>query len=277
VPGADRHAFTLDTPDSARRLAARLQAIPSGGSVVVCGNGLTGIEAAAEIAEAYPQLQVQLLGTGEPGAMLGPKPRAYLLSALSRLGVQQRTGATVTEVGPDGAVTSGGTIPADACLWTTGFWASPLAAKSGIQVDGRDRIIVDGSLRSVSHPTVLAIGDSAAVRQPWGELHGTCQSGIPTAVHAADTLARLIAGKEPRTFRFGYFHQPVSLGRHDAVIGFTRADETPRSLYLKGKRAIRYKETVSGSPAKIYRLSRKHTLPEAFVIPTKGGRATRPA
>ncbi len=108
-----------------------------------------------------------------------------------------------------------------------------------------------------------AVGDAAAVRQGWGEIHGTCQSGIPTGAHAADNVARLIAGRAAKPFRFGYIHQPVSLGRHDAVIQFTKPDDSPRRWYLTGKRAVRYKELVTSSPPVTYRLPRRFTLDAA--------------
>ena len=176
---------------------------------------------------------------------------------------------------PEGVELAGGEIiPARACLWTTGFWASPLAAGAGLHVDSRGRIIVDQALRSVSHDHVFAVGDSAAVRQPWGELHDTCQSGVPTAIHAADSLARLLRGQQPARFRFGYIHQPVSLGRKDAVIQFARPDDTPRRACLTGRAAARYKEIVSSSPPKVYRMSRRRTLPAVFLAP-RGGRASK--
>jgi hypothetical protein len=42
----------------------------------------------------------------------------------------------------------------DACLWTTGSTAPPLAAESGLTVDPRGHIVVDATLRPVSHPSV---------------------------------------------------------------------------------------------------------------------------
>jgi len=97
VAGADQHAFTLDTPATAGRFAKRLQALDGHGTVAVCGNGLTGIEAAAEIAESHPGLGVVLIGRDEPAPMMGPRARRYLLGALGRLGVQVRSGAEVTK------------------------------------------------------------------------------------------------------------------------------------------------------------------------------------
>ncbi|WUH99027.1 FAD-dependent oxidoreductase [Spirillospora sp. NBC_00431] len=274
VPGADVHAVTLNSPQDAARFAARLdEAARSGGTAVVCGAGPTGVEAAAEIAEAHPGLGVTLVGTGEPGALMGPKARAHLERALDRLGVTVRAGARVTKVLPDAVeLETGEVVPASVCLWTTGVVVPPLAADAGIAVDDRGLILVDETLRSMSHPDVHAIGDAAAVRLAWGQIHGTCQSGLPTAQYTADTIARLLRGKTVKPFRFGYVHQPVSLGRRDAVIQFTHADDTPRRAYLKGRAAILYKETVSGSPVKLYRLGKRLNVTATI---SKGGRATR--
>ncbi|GAA3826357.1 FAD-dependent oxidoreductase [Sphaerisporangium flaviroseum] len=273
VPGVADHAHTLNGPEAAARLAARLVEISSrGGTVTVCGNGLTGIEAATEIAEAHPGLRVVLIGRDRPGWMMGDRARAYLGRALERLGIESRVGAEIVKVLPDAVELAGGElVHSDACLWTTGFEASRLAADSGITVDDRNRIVVDATLRSVSHPSIYAVGDSAAIRQDFGVLHGTCQSGIPSAAHAADSIGRRLRGREARTFRFGYIHQPVSLGRKDAVIQFTHADDSPRGAFLRGRSAVLYKKLVSASPPVTYRISRYLTVPAAFL----GGRPPR--
>jgi NADH dehydrogenase FAD-containing subunit len=274
VPGAQAHAWTLDDPRTAHRFAVRLPELAAaGGTVTVCGSGLTGVEAAAEIAESHPGLHVTLIGRESPGALMGERARTHLLRGLDRLGVTVRTGSTVTKVLPDAVELDGDElIPSGLCLWTAGVRVSRLAADAGIATDERGLVVVDAALRSVSHPEVHAIGDAAAVVQAWGQVHGTCQSGMPTAAHAADTIARRLRGKPARPFRFGYVHQPVALGRRDAVIQFTRADDTPRRAHLTGRVAAAYKETVSGSPVPFYRLSRRVNVPATV---SKGGRANR--
>jgi NADH:ubiquinone reductase (H+-translocating) len=276
VPGADMHAFTLNDPTAAARLAGQLAELDEGDTVVVVGNGLTGIESATEIAESFPALKVVLLGRGELAPKMGPGAKAYLMAALRRLGVESRTGVEITKVLPDAVELAGGELVASgATLWTTGFWAAPLAAEAGITVDDTRRIVVDTALRSVSHPSILAIGDAAAIRQPWGEIHGTCQSGMPSAAHAADTIGRLVRGKHPKPFRFGYVHQPVSLGRNDAVIQFTKVDDSPSRWYLTGKAAVRYKEAVTSSPPTTYRLSRRFAIPKALLSRRGSRRSAR--
>lgn len=276
VPGADAHAYTLDSPAAARELAARLAEVP-GGTVVVGGGGLTGVESAAEIADSHPELRVVLLSRDVPGSMMSAAARGYLARALDRLGVEVRAGVEITKVLPGAVELAGGElVHADAVLWTTGFTAPPLAAEAGLAVDPHGRIIVDPALRSISHPTVYAVGDAAAVRQPWGTIHGTCQSGIPTGAHAAANIARQLRGKAVKPFRFGYIHQPVSLGRRDAVIQFTRADDSPRRWFLTGRAATVYKELVTSSPASTYRLAKRLPIPAA-ALSSSGGRLTRGA
>ncbi|MBC6462595.1 NAD(P)/FAD-dependent oxidoreductase [Actinomadura sp. HBU206391] len=274
VPGAASHAYTFDGAGEAGRLAKRLAEIePLGGAVTVCGGGLTGIEAATEIAESHPGVRVVLVSRDVPGAMMGDRARRHLDRALERLGIEVRAGAEVVKVLPDAVELAGGELlHSDACLLTAGVRVAPLAADAGITVDERGRIVVDGTLRSVSHPQVHAVGDAAAIRQTWGNIHGTCQSGIPTAAYTADAIVALLRGRRVKPFRFGYVHQPVSLGRRDAVIQFTHPDDTPRRWILTGRAAVVYKEFVSGSPVPTYRLTKRYA--GALVWP-RGGRRTR--
>ncbi|MEV0733741.1 FAD-dependent oxidoreductase [Polymorphospora sp. NPDC050346] len=275
VPGAEDHAYTLDSVHDAESLAERLGRLGSG-TVVVAGSGLTGVESAAEIAERHPELDVVLLGRHAPGAAMNPRAGAYLRSALDRLGVEVRGGVEVAKVLPDAVELAGGErVAAAAVLWTSGTRAAPLAAAAGLTVDERGRVVTDATLRSVSHPDVYAVGDAAAIRQRYGVMHGTCQGGMPTGVHAAVSIVRTLRGGQPRPFRFGYYHTPVSLGRDDAVVQFTRPDGSPRRWCLTGRLAARYKETVTASPWPTYARMRKAPASGAFW--PRGGRFTREA
>ncbi|MFF0304734.1 NAD(P)/FAD-dependent oxidoreductase [Streptomyces sp. NPDC004562] len=273
VPGADEHAHTLSSPQDAELLAESLARLGSG-TVVVVGSGLTGVESAAEIAERYPELNVVLLGREEPGATMNRKARSYVRDALGRLGIHVRVGVEVVKVLPD-AVESvdGENIAADVVLWTSGTRTSRLAAAAGLTVDECGRIVTDAALRSVSHPDVYAIGDAAAIRQGYGVMHGTCQGGMPTGVHAALSIDRALRGRQPKPFRFGYYHTPVSLGRQDAVVQFTRPDDSPRGFCLTGRTAVRYKETVTASPWPTY--GRMKKMPASGAFWPRGGRFTR--
>ncbi|RAY14060.1 FAD-dependent oxidoreductase [Actinomadura craniellae] len=272
VPGVEDHAYTLSSAQDAELLADRLARLANG-TVVVGGSGLTGVESAAEIAERYPEPNVVLLGLREPGAAMNPKARAYLQAALERLGVKVRSGVEVVKVLPDAVeLTDGESIAADVVVWTSGTRASSLAATAGLTVDERGRVVTDAALRSVSHPEVYAVGDAAAIRQGYGVMHGTCQGGMPTGVHAAISIVRVLKGKQPKPFRFGFYHTPVSLGRHDAVVQFTRPDDSPRRVCLTGRMAARYKEMVTASPWSTW--GRMKKMPASGAFWPRGGRFT---
>lgn len=243
VPGATEHAFSVATNDDALRLQRRL----AGSEVVaVVGGGLTGIEAAAELAEANPALKVRLLARGDLGAGLSDKGKNHLRRTFARLGVELREKAGVTEVRPDGLLLDvGAHVSADTVVWTAGFRVPDLAERAGFAVDGSGRMIVDGEFRSVSHPEVTAIGDAAAGRMRTGqELRMACATGLPSSQHAVRALADRLSGREPRPLRFRYLNQCISLGRRDALVQFVHADDTPREAVLTGRKAALYKEAI---------------------------------
>src|SRR5262249_6172419 len=135
-------------------------------SVAVVGGGLTGIEAAAELAETLPDLKVRLLTSGALGAALSRKAQEYLRKTVARLGVDVVEHARAKEVRVDGLVLDDGTqLVADTVVWTAGFRVSQLAAEAGFAVDDNGRMVVDDMLRSVSHPEVVGVGDAAAMRR----------------------------------------------------------------------------------------------------------------
>ena len=102
-----------------------------------------------------------------------------------------RAGADIVKVMADGVALADGEVVAAQAVSMDHRRAGVTAWRrpAGLQVDGRGRILTDESLRSVSHPNVYAIGDAAAIRQSYGVMHGTCQSGI-TDLDARRRFAR---------------------------------------------------------------------------------------
>lgn len=246
-----------------------------GGAFVVCGGGLTGIEVAAELAESYPSLTVTLISRRAPGDWLSPRAQRYLASAFDRLGIRVRSEVRAVEVREDAVVLADGALlPFDGCLWAGGFTVPTLARETGIAVDPAGRVVVDNTLRSVSHPDVYAIGDAAAVSGPWGNcLAMGCRSGGFTGPHVADVIADKLAGRTPRPFAFRYFNECISLGRKDGLIQFLHADQTPHKAILTGRLAARYKEIVLtsacwllGSPGPYLSRRRRLMPPAANVL-----------
>ncbi len=246
VPGTAEHAHEVASRHGARRLRERLAGLAAGQAVTVVGGGLTGVEAATEIAEARPDLGVALAAGGGLGDWLSPKGRAHLRTVFGGLGITVHEHATATGVTADPVATADGrAIPAEVTVWTAGFAVHPIAAATTLQVTGTGQIMVDGTMRSVSHPEVYAVGDAALAMGPGGKpLRMSCASGVPMAWQAADAIAaRLTGGKLPN-IGIRYFNQCISLGRAEGLIQFVTADDQAKPSALTGRLAAVYKELV---------------------------------
>jgi NADH:ubiquinone reductase (H+-translocating) len=264
VPGAAEHTHALDGAAAARALHA---ALPASGDVLVVGGGLTGLETASELAERRG-LRVTLATSGELGHGLSDGGRAYLRTALDRLGVTVAEHARVRAVEPGGAILAdGGRLPFTVAVWCGGFTGRPLARAAGLSVDGLGRVRVDAALRSVSHAHVLACGDAAA--------HGlrmSCQAGMPSGVHAAETIAAELAGREPEPFAFGFLAQCVSLGRRDGLLQWVDRADRPKPGIVTGRPAAFNKAIVTSGVLSAIRL--EHRFPGSLRFPGPDKAAT---
>jgi NADH dehydrogenase len=247
VDGVREHAYSLK-PFGARSVDDLRTLLPalneSHGRLVVVGGGPTGVEAAAEFAESYPDLQVTLTTRGEVLPLFPGKPREHVVRRLARLGVDIRTRTPVTQIGPASLSLDGESdMPFDACLWCGGFSAPPLARKAGLMVNARGQVLVDPTLRSVSHPNVFALGDAAyPAYEAAVEIRMAAFTATAMGAHAADNLASLVNGKPLRPFGFAYVGLGIALGRHDAVGFNTYPYGSPRSPMFTGWLAVQVRE-----------------------------------
>jgi NADH dehydrogenase len=251
VAGVFEHADEVASRPGALRLRERLRTLAPGGRVVVVGGGLTGIEAASEIAESFEQLDVAIATRGAFGDWLSPSGQRHLRGTFDRLGITVHEQSGVAEVGASELVTEAGTaIPVDVTVWAAGFAVHPIAAASALEVTDVGRIRVDGTMRSVSHPDVYAVGDAALAHGPLDNpLRMSCASGIPMAWQAADSItARLTGGTLPRV-PLAYVHQCISLGRRDGLIQLVTPDDRARSAAPGGRLAAAYKELICAGAA----------------------------
>ncbi|MEU5918268.1 FAD-dependent oxidoreductase [Streptomyces sp. NPDC047141] len=270
VAGTAEHAHEVSSRPGALRLRDRLAGLGAGESVVVVGGGLTGLEAATEIAEARPDLDVALAARGGLGDWLSPRGSAHVRKVFGRLGITTHEHADVTAVGADRVTTGDGTaLPAAVTVWTTGFAVHPIARATTLEVTDTGRIVVDATMRSVSHPDVYAVGDAALAMGPGDKpLRMSCASGAPMAWQAADAIAaRLTGGKLPKTAP-RYFNQCVSLGRRQGLIQYVTADDRSIGATLTGRFAAGYKELICkaavwgvANPTLGLPTRRRHVLP----------------
>ncbi|MGB2570936.1 NAD(P)/FAD-dependent oxidoreductase [Micromonospora citrea] len=243
VPGAAEFAYPIATLEEAQRLRPVLDAAPATAAVTVVGAGPTGIETAAELAEAGRT--VTLVCGGVLGPYLHPRGRRSVAERLTGLGVTVLDGpdTTVTAVTRDAVrLGDGRDVPSTVTVWTAGFSVPDLAARSGLRTDALGRLLTDETLTSVDDVRIVAAGDSAAPSNL--PFRMSCQAAVQLGPHAADTVLSRIAGRQPAPVSVVFAGQCLSLGRRAGMFQFARRDDTAVSLHLGGSPGARLKEFV---------------------------------
>jgi len=256
--GASEHAFPMYTLVDAVRLknhvlrkwrdADRDPAIVDDGAlnIVVVGGGPTGVESAGALAELYrgnfakdyPNLphdkaRVILVEAGpELFSMFKDDIRAYTEKALAKRTVQVMVGEMVASVSPTRVTLKSGTVlDAHTLVWGAGLRGNQLVRSLGIELERGDRIAVGPELSLPDHPEVYALGDIAAITDEDGVLPQLGSVALQSGEHAGETIARRIAGKKTKPFKYKDKGTMATIGRGAAVVQFRRGRT------LKGKTA----------------------------------------
>ncbi|MFD9369258.1 NAD(P)/FAD-dependent oxidoreductase [Streptomyces sp. NPDC060020] len=249
VRGVAEHAFHVTSRPAALRLRERLDSLGKrgeGGRVLVVGDGLTGIETATEIAESQPGLSVALIARGELGAPLSAGARSHLRRACDRLGVTVLEHTSVEAVEATRVLcVDGTTLASDATVWTAGFAVNPIAAAAGLEVTDDGRIVVDRTMRSLSHPNVYAAGDSVyAIGDNGRPLPMSCASAGFTGMQAMKAIVGSLTGGKTANVRLGYPGNHISLGRRDGILQMVDDEAQAKSKYVGGRKAARIKAGI---------------------------------
>jgi len=245
--GAGEHAFPMYTlPDAVRlknhildrwEAADKDRALVDDGAlnVVVVGGGPTGVETAGAVAELYrmnfdtdyPSLpqdeaRVVLVEAGEEiFAMFKPNLREYALDALEQRTVEVVTGARVQSVSPTRVtLASGDVIKAHTLVWGAGLQGNALVQSLGIQLARGNRIAVGPDLELPGHPGVFVVGDLAAIMdsRTEQELPQLGSVALQSGEHVGETIARRVAGKSAKPFKYRDKGTMAAIGRDAAVV-----------------------------------------------------------
>lgn len=128
--------------------------------IAVIGGGVAGVELALAMAHRT-RAHITIVEASTPLPHLGPRARARLLAHLAQAGVEWRVPAQVVEVTPNGVrLADGAEIAASLVLGAAG--ARPQGWLRGTGLDLTDGFVtVDPFLRSITDPTIFAVGDCA--------------------------------------------------------------------------------------------------------------------
>jgi NADH dehydrogenase len=245
--GAAEHAFPMYTLPHAVRLKEHLlerweaadrdpSLIDDGAlNVVVVGGGPTGVETAGAVAELYraafakdyPAVQqdrarVILVEAGpELFGMFKPKLREYAAKALADRTVEVITGQAVASVAPTRVtLKSGDELKAHTLVWGAGLQGNPLVQTLGLELQRGNRIGVGPDLAIPDHPEVYVLGDAAAIvdEKTQQVLPQLGSVALQSGEHAGETIARRIAGKQTKPFKYRDKGTMATIGRGAAVV-----------------------------------------------------------
>jgi NADH dehydrogenase len=245
--GAADHAFPMYTlPDAVRlkeHVLGRWEAVDRDPAllddgalnVVVVGGGPTGVETAGALAELYradlardyrsvaqEKARIILVEAGpEVFSMFKPNLRAYTEEALRKRTVELMTGDPVQTISPTRVtLKSGTTLKAHTLVWGAGLQGNELVRSLGLELERGNRIGVGPELDLPDHPEVYAVGDIAAITdEKTGQVLPQLGSvALQSGEHAGETIARRLAGKKTKRFKYRDKGTMATIGRGAAVV-----------------------------------------------------------
>lgn len=215
---------------------------------VIVGAGPTGVELAGAIGDlarhtlrddfrSYDPSSARILLVDALPRVLPPYPEKLSAAArrsLEKLGVTVHTGTMVKEIDERSVVferqtgEGGDGEPerwreeAGVILWTAGVKATALAdriaERTGARTEKSGKVHVAPDLTIPGHPEILVLGDMAYVEDDEGEpLPGIAPTAIQQGKYAAKLVARRLAGKETKPFRYTDKGLLAVIGRAAAV------------------------------------------------------------
>ncbi len=216
ISGAFNHGLALKPVDRFlerwKDVEAAARAATGHWRVTMVGGGAAGVEVAMALQR---RLADHMIGAGrDPAALvfrIVTADAALLADHASRTGRRLARALVGAGIGvclnapvvalEDGRVRleDGSVLESDVTILATGAAAPDWIAGTGLDVDDEGFVAVDGSLRSTSHPFVLAAGDIASFTPrplPRNGVHAVRQGPV-----LADNLRRLASGREAVAYR----------------------------------------------------------------------------
>ncbi len=249
TPGVQEHAVALETVREAARFHRQLVNAciranaqpgplrPGQLHVAIIGAGATGVELAAELHRTTrtlvsygldridPEKDIQITVIEAADRILPALPKRLSLAAthlLEGLRVQVRVAARVEAVLEHGVqLASGEVLPAELVVWAAGVKAPEFLRDLGLETNRLNQLVVHQTLQTTSDENVFALGDCSACPWPGGApgrlVPPRAQAAHQQAMHMVGQIARRLAGRPLKPYRYRDFGSLVSLGEYSTV------------------------------------------------------------
>jgi NADH dehydrogenase len=207
---------------------------------VIVGGGPTGVELAGmlptiarhalvrDFRRIHPSESRVLLLEGGP-KILPAYPdnlSEHARRDLTNLGVDVRTGALVSDIGPHHVTVAGERIHAHTILWAAGNAASPLGKELHTRQDRAGRVEVEPDLTIAGHREVFVIGDLAAVVSKGVPVPGVAPAAMQMGESAAKSIRRDLEHRDRDPFVYRNKGDLATIGRYRAIADFGRLQVT---------------------------------------------------
>jgi NADH dehydrogenase len=266
IEGLEEHAHTLKRLDDAlgihedvvEQASASTPGDPA--DVVVGGAGLSGIQAAGELAELRDERSLALsihLVEGLDSVLPNSDPglQAALRDRLEARGVDITTGAFVGAVDEDTVYVGeeAEEIDYDVLVWTGGVTGREAAGNTEVGKDDRSNRLHTAQDFRTDDERVFAIGDCALIDQPGGDpAPPTAQAAWQAAEVVGRNVARAIRGQPLRKWTYKNKGTVVSVGEsavaHDVyIVPFFDIFGGAPAKFLKKAIAARWIRDVAGT------------------------------
>lgn len=191
IEGAEEFTESVQSFSKARYAGLAVGNAKPYGKISVVGAGLSGIEAASEIRESRPDLNIRLLDRG--GSVLkafDPKIQAHVSDWFVKNDVEVLHHANVEYVEKDGVCNNGICYVNDVTIWTAGVQPHSLVRALPFKTDAYNKVIVNEFYQTESHKNVYVIGDNASSEySPSAQLAG--QQGEQLAIILSDIVSNI--------------------------------------------------------------------------------------
>jgi NADH dehydrogenase len=200
---------------------------------VIIGGGLVGVELFGELTALVDEITSLYRHVGrdevrfillQAGQRIMPEIDTMLAEYGARVlsrrrGADVRTHAAVRAIEPGKVHLPDETIEAGTIVLAAGIVPNPVVARLPVEKDERGHIVVDGTMRSKSHPEIWAIGDCALIPAPDGKPYpNLAQHALREAKVLARNIYNVLSGRPPQPFVYNTLGMMGSLG-HSRAFG----------------------------------------------------------
>ncbi|PJZ51807.1 NAD(P)/FAD-dependent oxidoreductase [Leptospira adleri] len=251
----------LTEPDDCGRMFGILKKMKTA-NVTVLGAGLSGIEAASELATQFPDIQITLVDADILGKGFSAEAIVKIKEFFLKNKVRLLENSKILKYEKDRLVTiEGKTILHDVCILANGFSASPIGTAAGLRTNPIGQVYVNSFLEVENHPEILGAGDSVQiVSSGYDHLKMACATALPMGIYAAERLSYRLGTKSKKgkdSFSLAYLGRNVSLGRKDGVIQESEPDDSPTRKIWTSRSAVWIKELICKFTVLSFRLEKR--------------------